>query len=314
MANFSASDAAFAGFAFVRRQPRAVVIWTIVLLVISVGFSVLVTGRFAPVLGQLATVTPQSMQDPTKAMAIYRQVLPLYGDLFLFAIVFYPIVFSAMNRAVLRPKESAFGFFRLGPDELRQFGLMLSFVVLGIAGEFVVIIMTAILAVIVGMMTHAASNNDGLTFLAVAVVYLVVMASVVVVGVRLSLASAQTFATGKIDIFGSWTLTKGRFWPIFGAYLLATVLALIVTLLGYIIIFAVAAATGGTGNVVNALTPGHLPTPATPTVGAIFTAPKIIQLVLGAILGAITWPVLMLPAPTIYKAIVGDGASAADVF
>jgi len=311
MASFSASDAAFAGFAFVRRKPRAVAIWAIVLLVVSMGFSALVLSQFGPLLDRLATVPPETLQDPVKAVAIYRQLLPVEGDAFLFALVFYPIVFSAMNRAVLRPAESRFGYLRLGGDELRQLGLMVSFIVLGIGAIFVVTIGVTILSVIVGLLTHVASNNDGLTLLSVVAVYLIMLGLVVTVGVRLSLASAQTFATRRIDIFGSWALTKDRFWPIFGAYVLATILAIIVVLLGYVILVAVMAMTGGVGQLVNVAAPGH--SPQAYSLGQMFSAPHIIRSMLVAALGAITWPVVMLPAPTIYQSIVGDGGAPADV-
>jgi hypothetical protein len=308
MASFSASDAAFAGFAFVRRNPGAVIIWAIVLLVTTTGFTALVLDQFAPLLTQLATMPPQTGADPAKAMAMFRQILPFYGDALLFCLVFYPIVFAAMNRSVLRPKESAFGYFRLGGDELRQLGLMVSFIVLGIGAEIVVIILAAILAMILGLVMHAASHNDGLTLLSVVAVYIMVFAACIVGGVRLSLASAQTFATGRINIFGSWALTKGRFWPIFGAYVLATILAVIVTILGYIVIFALAAAVGG-GEIMNGFMSAQKPTSTPFAMGSLLSAPRIIQLVLGAALSAITWPVVLLPAPTIYKAIVGDAPS-----
>lgn len=38
--------------------------------------------------------------------------------------------------------------------------------------------------------------------------------------VRLSLASPLTFDTRRVRVFGSFALTRGRFWSLLGAYLL----------------------------------------------------------------------------------------------
>jgi len=315
MANFSASDAAFAGFAFVRRQPGTVLIWAIAQVVMSVGLFVLVVGPFTPTLVHLAAVQRQGPDmDPKQAMDSLRLIAPFYGDVFLYVLVLYPILFATINRAVLRPKESAFGYIRLGGDELRQLGLVLSYVVLGFGAWVVIVIVTAILAVVVGLLTHAASHNDGLTLLGVVAVYLASIAACIVFGVRLSLASAQTFATRKLDIFGSWALTKGRFWSMFGAYLLAGILGLIVTLLGYVIIAALMVASGGGDELLSAFRhPAANPMTAMSAGGALLTAPRIIQLVLGGILSAFTLPVTMMPAPTIYREIAGDAAASSDV-
>jgi hypothetical protein len=236
-----------------------------------------------------------------------RQLAPFYAYAAVFSLIFYPILFATMNRAVLRPKDDAFGYIRVGPDELRQLGLLLIFILLGIVAEIVLILVAAIVAGVVGAATHQVG-------LAPLILLPFIMWGMSFVMVRLSLASAQTFATKKINVFGSWSLTKGRFWPMFAAYLLALILFVIVSLLGYIIIFAVAGATGGGGNMVNLFSPDRAPAPASLTMGAMFSAPQIIRLALSAVLSAITWPIMAMPAPAIYKAIMGDGASPADVF
>jgi hypothetical protein len=179
--------------------------------------------------------------------------------------------------------------------------------VLGIVAEIILIIVAGVVIGVVSAATHQVG-------VATLIVIPLLVGAVLFFMVRLSLASAQTFATKKIDVFGSWALTKGRFWPVAGAYAVAFALFVIVSLLGYIIIYAVAAATGGAGDMVNLLTPGHAASPAALTLGTMFSASQIIRLALSAVLSAITWPIMATPAPAIYKAIVGDGASAADVF
>ena len=306
MAQFSISDAAFTGFGVVTRKPGAVAIWAIVQLVVSVVLSVVVLRQFGPTLQQFTNVNAAQSQDPAQTMAMFRQLAPFYAYAAVFSLIFYPILFATMNRAVLRPKDDAFGYIRVGPDELRQLGLMLIFFLLGMVAEIVLILVGAIIAGVIGGATHQIG-------LAPLIVFPIVLSGAIFVMVKFSLASAQTFATGKINVFGSWSLTKGRFWPVFAAYLLAFILFVIVSLLGYIIIFAVAGATGGGGDMINPFSPGHAPAPAQTTLGAMLSAPQIIRLVLGAVLSAITWPIMAMPAPAIYKAIVGDGASPADV-
>ena len=314
MASFSASDAAFAGFGFVQRKPGAIIIWAIAQLVVSVGLFAVIASQFAPIFAHFATLQQSAAADPKQAAELFRQIMPFYGDMLLFTLVFYPVLFATMNRAVLKPKDSAFGYIRLGGDELRQLGLLLSFVVLGIGAEIVVIILTIIVGVIVGMVAHAASGSDGLTFLSLVAVGVGVMCACVYIGVRLSLSSAQTFATGKLNIFGSWELTRGRFWPMFGAYLVAGILCIIVTLLGYVIIVALSVAVGGGQQYLDLFAhSGSTVAPPMPTLASLATVPVIIQLILGAALTAMTWPVLMMPAPTIYREIVADARGASDV-
>jgi len=53
--------------------------------------------------------------------------------------------------------------------------------------------------------------------------------------VRLSLLVPLTLAENRFSLFGSFALTKGRFWPLLGMAVLAVVMAIVVSLLGMII-------------------------------------------------------------------------------
>ncbi len=293
MAQFSVSDAAFTGFGIVRHKPLAVLIWAVAQLLIAIGFSVLLVTRFGPLFDQLAALTPAQRHDPAQAMAMFLQLAPLYGLFLLFALIFYSILFATMNRAVLRPSEDAFGYIRVGPDEFRQLGLILIYALLGIVAEIVLIIGGVVIGAAIGAAAHQP-------VLAGVIAALAVLCAIAFLAVKLSLASAQTFATGKINVFGSWALTKGRFWPILGAYALAFFLLIVVSVLGYVVIVALMVATGG-GDIFSQLFHPKFGSPSD-----YFTAPRVVQIVLGSALGAITWPIMMTPAPAIYRTIVAD--------
>jgi len=154
MAQFSVSDVAFTGFGIVRHKPVAVLIWVLVQLVIAFGFSVLLVTRFGPVFQQIATLTPAQQQDPAQAVAMLRLMAPLYGYGILFALIFYPILFATMNRAVLRPGDDAFGYIRVGPDEARQLGLILIYALLGLVTEIVLIFAGVLIGGGIGVALH----------------------------------------------------------------------------------------------------------------------------------------------------------------
>jgi hypothetical protein len=63
--------------------------------------------------------------------------------------------------------------------------------------------------------------------------------------VRLSLAPPLTFATGRIDLFGSWALTRGRAGRILGAYALTLALVALVYFLSALVVAAVGAVLAG---------------------------------------------------------------------
>jgi hypothetical protein len=297
MATFSISDTAFTGFGIVRHKPFAVLIWVGIQLAISIGFSAVMVTQFGPLLQQMAAMNTTTSSDPAQSLALLRQMAPFYGFLLVFSLIFYPVLFATMNRAVLRPSEDAFGYIRLGADELRQLALVLIYFVLAILAEIAVSIVAAILASVFA----AALHQPGLV---VALILVLVPFVLAALWVKLSLASAQTFATRKINVFGSWALTKGQFWPMAGTYVIAAILFLIVSLLGYTIIFAGAAMAGGARDIL-----GDLAHPQMATASAFFTPARLVQAVLSAALGAITLPILMTPAPAIYRAIVGANTS-----
>ena len=302
MATFSISDTAFTGFGVVRHKPLAVLIWFVLQLVISIGFATLMITQFGPLMSQMQAYGAQAKPDPAQALAMMQQLAPFYGVMMLFSLIFYPILFATMNRAVLRPSEDAFAYIRLGADEFRQLGLVLIYFVMFMLAYMGLFIVGLIVGSIIGGLSHQL-------VLGPLIAIPIVLAGLIGLAVRFSLASAQTFATRKLDLFGTWSLTKGRFWPVFGTYAVATSLFLIVNLLGYVVIFAAAALAGGGHDLI-----GELMHPQTASASQYFTPARIVQLVLGAALGAITIPILMTPAPAIYRAIVSGASTPVDVF
>src|SRR5690606_7555076 len=117
------------------------------------------------------------------------------------------------------------------------------------------------------------------------------------------------FAEQRLRLFESWRLTRGKFWRLFGAYLLAGILALLVVVLGLVIYAAVAAVlTGGDISGV-----GQVFQPNMSSAGAYFTPAMIIYTAFAGILGAMQYVIMFAPGAVAYRALAGAEGARADL-
>ena len=203
------------GFRLIRDHPSAVLIWMAIYLVMQV-ISLFVT---LPALEMEAAAAGGA--DPAAMPGFWSA----FGRMMLIQIaslLVYLVLFTGALRAILRPQEPGLGFLRLGSDELRIIGLAIFLAIIFYGGLLVLILFLFTIAALV--MGPAAIG--GVPF--VLLLTLPIFAALVWLYVRFSLAFPLTVLRRKIVIGESWELTRGRFWTLFGAYL---VLWLILVLL-----------------------------------------------------------------------------------
>lgn len=227
---FSATEAAFEGFRVVRRKPLALVWWAgTYLLVMAVGFALIA----APLVSLM--VAMQTLQSSSGApdMTEFQPVWAAYGAImpivFPLGIIFGAVMNAAIVRSVVSPQSDAFGYMRLGMDEVRTAVVTLVLTILSI-------LVSGLVFGLVGIMFGFAAAAEMPLLVLVGVVAtiggLVLMAWL---AARLSLAVPITVAEKRIAIFDSWGLTKGRTWPIIGMAIIAFVMTVVVSLLGSLI-------------------------------------------------------------------------------
>ena len=304
MAGFSAADAAFTGFRVVWERPWAVAIWAVVQFVVSLALNLFMAATAGQAFGQLAQLGIQPGTDTDKMMALIQQAAPSSAVVLIATLVLAAVFFAAMNRAVMRPAESRFGYLRLASDELRQLGLFGALLALAfllyIAVALVIIIVISILAAALGA---GAQTGVGVMM---AVLLPVLVCVFLYLGVRLSLASPLTFATDRVHVFASWPMTRGRFWPLFGTYLIAFALSFVVTVLTFAIaVLAVAILGGG----LQALGPAFQSDVS--SVPALLTPARLLYLAIVSIGAALSSPITMCPPAAIYQLLTADAPAGA---
>ena len=242
---FSASDAAFEGFRLVRRNPMALVAWTLLYAVLSLASVFAMSNAIGPMIewSERAETLENATQTPTPAdmMAMFQQ----FGEVILsvawllpVSLVVGAVLMAAVARAVLNPRAGGFGYLRLGMDELRVFVVTL---VLGILMVFAWLAMWIVVAVLAGI--AGATGADWL-WLFVILGGLAGVGAIIWLAVRLSLAVPITVAENRFAFFDSFGVTRGRFWPLFGMAVIAVVMVLVVQLLSAIVTMPLALMTG----------------------------------------------------------------------
>ncbi len=246
MANtFSFDNAAFHMF---RTEGPGGFIWKYLIaygLVIFVfaAISMLMMGPLFSAYGEMMAAAVNGASEQEMDTIIMDALLANVGQLALgyiasliFGVVFWAAFEAAIQRRYVR--DEGFGL-RFGGDELRLIVVGLIWIAMLIGG--MIVSQLAIMGLILPVVS-IASENPMLIGLWGFVVVLAVMVLWLVMLIRLSAASALTIRDRKIHFFASWSVTKGRFWPMLGAYLiLLLILGTVVTviyMLGFGVIVA----------------------------------------------------------------------------
>ncbi len=222
-------DFAFEGFRILKARPRLIAFWGAVSLFGYGLCGLIFIATFGPLQPMVAAYTAHPDQMPiTDAMATqvilgFLMILPVY-------LVTSAVLNGAICRVSLEGGDDRLGYLRFGARELQI--LVVLAATLGM--QFVVFY--AVLTIL-SFLPVAGALAGARIVVALLIVYWL--------RVRLSLNVAQTFSRRRIDVLGSIALTRERFWPLAGGYLMAFGLAAIVDYLSEQIISAVVAIASG---------------------------------------------------------------------
>lgn len=296
---FSATDAAFEGFRVVRSHPMALIFWSLLYIVCFGAIFALVGGGIVSAMSAMTRLeaaggTP-SFEDlmplMQSFMAMFAVILPL-------SMVVSAVLTSAVSKAVLRPRESRFGYVAFGADEMRVLAvtIILFFVM------FLVMALSGLVIGVVGRLTSGTAMS-GLILVLLGLAAVCVYAWLMV---RLSLAVPITIRERRIAVFDSFRVTKGHFWPLLGMAVLAAVMSFVVSLLGSIIATPIQMLVAGGIQTLESMDGESVLAMLQAAWPAI-----LVGLVLQAVLSALQVAVVYAPFSAAYRDITGGDTSEA---
>lgn len=242
---FSATDAAFEGFRVVRRHPMALIFWALFYMALMAAVLFLAGGSLIGLVNAAESLDPSGTPTPETLMPLVSSYLAILAVILPVSLIASAMIYAAVSRAVLRPTESAFGYLRLGMDEVR---VLVVSIVLAIVFMVLSVVVFGIVGAVIGM--TVAADQPALWLLVVLAVCAAI-ALFIWLAIRLSLAIPITMAERRIAIFDSFAVTKGRFWSLLGMALLAFVMSIVVSILGSLVGMPIQLATGGLSGLSN---------------------------------------------------------------
>jgi hypothetical protein len=231
MSGFSPAEAALEGFRLTRENPRAFGAWVGASYFVSVVVAICTVFLPADVRHGLETISAK--ETPTAAQLL--DALILVAPILILGLTIQCVMAAAVYRLIFRHEDTRFGYLRLGADELRLIGLTIIYFGLAMA---LMLGLTIGAAIITSLAAMAGTGAAALVGMAVSLFSAGILVFVLV---RLSLAPVATFAERRLAIFESWTLTRGQFWRLLGAYGMA--LACIAAI-GFLLIVVFTAVAG----------------------------------------------------------------------
>jgi len=222
MARFSIGTAFGDSFRLIGRRPLSVFVWgLLILLPTAATFLVML-----PMMGEVVTSTGAGAEPDFGRMLQFQG---LSGLLNIVQLLMMVVVYTAVMRTIVRPRETAFFSLRLGMDELRV-------AVVGIAvfiGIYVAMIVLLLLGAAIGYAVWQLDSPGN--WMAILALVLVLIFGVWLMMARISLIAPASVLYRDFAFVQGWRLGRGQSWPLFGM-----MLALLVIVLAIEIVLAIA--------------------------------------------------------------------------
>ena len=302
----SIGSAVGAGFSLIGRRPLSVIGWGFflyfaIMILFVIGF--LIVGL--PVFGKLSQLSSQT-PDPSQMAEVVVQVLIMLWPALLIvaigALLLGAVVQGAVYRSILTPDQRSWASLRLGRQEFAL--VLLSLLLIPI-----VLIAYLVSALIGGAVIYGLSRLQGAVGPILVTVFVIFYALALMwLALKFSLAAPMTFAEGRVRFFGSWSLTKGHGWALFGlAWIM--VLVIIGVSIAYAIISSIIGAlfTGGAVAAIMSSTSGANPDPsALMAQWPVLLLAYLPTLIMGAAFQGVTQAISLGPWVEVYRELRGS--------
>lgn len=212
------------GFRLMRQRPQLIAYWGAVTLFGNLVAILLVVALAGPSLQGLAAMATSSKVQPDLFLVLLQSAVGGVAAFIAVTAVTASVVTAAVCRAVLGEEDERLGFLRFGMREVQQTVLYLIMTAFSIAIFFACFVLAGIPAAVFAAVPGAMPAFGALATVTAA-------GCIFWLRVRLSLNAPQSFVTGRIDVFGSFALTRGYFRPLAFGYVSAIALAIVVELL-----------------------------------------------------------------------------------
>lgn len=227
MAQFTATGAAVHGFALLRQAPATVA----ALALLHGGFSVWTTIALAkPLTGYMLTALASQSPDQAARRQAAGALLAASPPYLVAWLVLMAVTHGAVQRRLVRGEPGGLWLgLDLGLDELRLIGVSVAVFGLVLGVEL-----------LGGQLAALLGAGGGAGAAVGALISGAALALVLVLLVRLSPAWAATIGEGRLSIAMTWRITRGAFWAILAAHLLALLISGLGLLLALVVSAAVA--------------------------------------------------------------------------
>lgn len=240
MARFSIGTAINDAFGLIGRRPLSVFVWDLILVVPSAA----ALGLMLPMMGDMVAAMELQRADGGAHDAAFAEMMQFQAVSGLFNIVqllLMVVVYTAIMRAVLRPRESSFFSLRLGMDELRIAVVGLALIV----GLYMAMIVMVLIGGAIGFAVWGAGSP--MNWLVIAGLIVTGFVAVFIALARVSLIMPASVLYRTFAFAEGWRLGRDQTGRLFGMMLLLLLMLMLVQLVVYGIGFAMVVGVGMSG-------------------------------------------------------------------